>query len=197
VFCLGVPVVGPALFGSVEPAAFSRAAPEPPACPGPPGPPVPALVGPSGVLDPGAGGMAGAGVGQPFAPQEPVEPPDWPGVLRTGVARTDRLQPGPPAPQTEASAVLAVGWAGFAGPVTGGLVELSVTGSVFGALPHGVLVGPHPVVCGVAAALALGVAGLGAPPAGGVAAVAAAAGWAGLGAPVPAGVAVVSVAGLA
>jgi hypothetical protein len=99
-------------------------------------------------------------------------------------------------PHTEASAVLAVGWAGFAGPVIGGVVELSVTGSVFGAPPHGVLVGPHPVVCGVAAAAARGVVGLGAPPAEGVA-VAVAAGWAGLGAPVPAAVAAVSAAGLA
>lgn len=75
------------------------------------------------------------------------------------------------------------------------MVELSVTGSVFGAPPHGLPAGPHPL-CDVAAPLAAGVTGLGAPAAGGVA-VAAAAGWAGLGAPVPAGVAVVSAAGLA
>ena len=75
------------------------------------------------------------------------------------------------------------------------MVELSVAGSVFGAPPHGVLVGPHPV-CGVGAALACGVVGLGAPVPGGVA-VAATAGWAGLGAPVPGGVGLVALVGLA
>ena len=65
----------------------------------------------------------------------------------------------------------------FAGPVIGGVVELSVTDSVFGAPPQGLPAGPHPV-CGVAAALAAGVTGLGAPVAGGVA-LASAAGWAG------------------
>jgi len=75
------------------------------------------------------------------------------------------------------------------------VVELSVTGSVFGAPPHGVLVGPHPV-CGTAAASACGVTGLGTPVPGGVA-LAPAAGWAGLGAPVLGGVAVVAAAGLA
>jgi hypothetical protein len=133
---------------------------------------------------------------EPFAPHEPPEPPGWPGVvLCTGTLRTNRSQPGPPVPHTEASAVLAVGCAGFGGPAIGGVVEFSATGTVFGARPHGLPAGPHPV-CGVTAALAAGVTGLGAPLAGGVA-LASATDWAGLGAPVLGGVAVVSDAGLA
>jgi len=50
-FCLGPLVTGCVMVGSVEPAAFNRAAPVPPGCPGPPGP---ALDGPTG-----AGGAAG------------------------------------------------------------------------------------------------------------------------------------------
>jgi hypothetical protein len=101
--------------------------------------------------------------------------------------------------------------AGFGVPVIGGVVALSVTGTVFGAAPHAAPVVPHAVCEAVAVA---GVAGLGAPVPGGV--VVSAAGWADLGAPegfagaalvvgagraagagVPAGVEVVDAAALA
>jgi hypothetical protein len=177
VSCLGAPALGPVAFGSVDPAAFSRAVPEPPACPGPPGPPVPALDGPTG--DPGAGGAAGGGVGQPFGPHEVEEPPAGaPGVgLCAFAPSTDRSHPGPPAPHTEASTALVVGWAGLGAPVIRGAVELSVAGTVFGAVPHGPPVVPH-ALCGAVAPPGAG--GLGVPVPGGVV-VSAAAGWAGFG----------------
>jgi hypothetical protein len=81
--------------------------------------------------------VAGAGVGQPFAPHEVDEPPPGvPGAGCTFAPRTDRSHPGPPAPHTEASAALVAGCAGFGGPVIWGAVELSVTGTVFGTALH-------------------------------------------------------------
>ena len=74
-----------------------------------------------------------------------------------------------------------VGLAGFGAPGPGGVVELSVTGAVFGAAPHGPPVVPH-AVAAVAVLPAPGVSGFGVPVVRGVALVLAA-GWAGLGGP--------------
>ena len=94
-----------------------------------PGPLPVALAGPVGAVDPGAAGVAGGGAGHP-EPPGPHEPGDRSGS-RVGVAA-------PFAAWTSS-------FAGFGVPVISGAAELSVTGIVFGAEPHGPLAVPQAV----------------------------------------------------